>query len=72
MIAVIILDDAAQLLPAFDVAFERRCEIDVENIVADVFASMRSSRVVIFNPDRIDVVEMIDAKAIEVIQAFAL
>jgi len=72
LLAIVIFDDTAELFTTLNVAFERRCEINIKNVVANILASMRSSRVVIFNPDRIDVMQMIDAKAIEVIQAFAL
>ena len=59
MLSVVILNDATELLATFDVAFERWCEIDIEDIVADVLATVWSSRVVIFYPDRIDMVKMV-------------
>ena len=71
LLPVVILDDAAQFLSTLHRAFERGCEIDVEDIVADVFASMRSSSVVVFYPNRIDVVKMVQAEAEEIIQTFA-
>ena len=67
MLSVVILYDAAQLLTTFDPAFGCRREIDVEDIVADIFASMRSSGVVVFYPYGIDVVKMIHAEAEEVV-----
>ena len=70
MIAIVILYDAAQLLTTLDLTFEHWREIDVEDIVADVFAPVGPSSVVIAYPDRIDVMQMIHAEAEEIIQAF--
>ena len=72
MLSIIISDDAAQLLATIDPAFGCRREIDVKNIVTDVFASVWPSCVVIVDPDRIDMVKMIHTEAEEVVQAFAL
>ena len=56
---VVILDDTTELLSAFNVAFERWCEIDIEDIVADVLTSVWPSRVVIFYPDRLAVMQLV-------------
>ena len=71
MITVVILDDTAELFATFNLAFERRREIDVEDVISDVFAPVWSTRIIIIYPDRIDVVKMVQAEAEEIIQTFA-
>lgn len=44
---VVVLDESAELLAAFDRAFRLRREVEVENMVADVHSSVRSSLVTI-------------------------
>ena len=62
-------DDTAELFTALDLAFSRWFEVDVENIVSDVLATMWSFCIVVFDPGAIDVVEMVYAEAKELIQA---
>ena len=69
MLTVVIFDDTAQLLAAFDVAFECRPEINVKNVVADILPPVRATSIVIMYPRSVDVVKMIHAEAKEIVKA---
>ena len=70
-IAVIPRNDATQPLFPLNLAPVRRCEVRPKNLVPDIRSLMGSLLVVVRQPFPVDVIKLVKAHAIEVVQALA-
>ncbi len=61
--------DSSEFLSVFDCSLRPRFEVCIEDVVADVFSLMRALKMVVVNPRFVDVVELAETEADEVIQA---
>ncbi len=69
--AVVGLDEPSELLFATNAAGDFRSEISIKDVVVYSDSSVRSLGVVILHPCPVDVIDLIQAEAHEMVQAFA-
>ena len=70
--ALVGLDEPSELLLATNPAGESRCEIYIQDVVVYSYSSVRPFGVVVADPCPVDVIDLVQTEAHEMIQAFSL